>query len=101
MEREVDRGRTSRETLEEEVSERASSEPDDKQDDPLTPSKSYDVVKEIFLIRKASDHASFSARSVSASYVSGGGWTDGASRLAQGIGVDTKKYIEGLLSLNR
>ncbi len=31
----------------------------------------------------------------------GAGWADGASRLAQGIGVDTKKYIEGLLTLNR
>ncbi|CAK7198203.1 hypothetical protein SEUCBS139899_000861 [Sporothrix eucalyptigena] len=30
----------------------------------------------------------------------GASWADGASRLAQGIGVDTKKYIEGLLTLN-
>ncbi|KAK0635445.1 hypothetical protein B0T17DRAFT_612310 [Bombardia bombarda] len=68
------------------------------------------VSKEIFLIRKASDHGG-GGRGVSASYVSGGGggaggggaggWTDGASRLAQGIGVDTRRYIEGLLSLNR
>lgn len=60
-----------------------------------------DVSKEIFLIRKASDHVGH-GRSVSlTSVASGGGWTDGASRLAQGIGVDTRKYIEGLLSLNR
>lgn len=62
---------------------------------------SVSVSKEIFLIRKASDHAGH-GRSVSLTGVSGGaGWADGASRLAQGIGVDTRKYIEGLLSMNR
>lgn len=78
------------------------------------------VGKEIFLVRRASDHSGgggggvgFGAgvRGVSASYVggggsggaaaAGGGWADGASRLAQGIGVDTRRYVEGLLSLNR
>lgn len=60
-----------------------------------------EVSNEIFLIRKASDHAAH-GRSVSlAGTPSGAGWADGASRLAQGIGVDTRKYIEGLLSHNR
>ncbi|KAJ4404933.1 hypothetical protein N0V82_010413 [Gnomoniopsis sp. IMI 355080] len=61
------------------------------------------VSKEIFLVRKASDHAGGHGRSVSLTAAVGGGagWADGASRLAQGIGVDTKRYIEGLLSLNR
>ncbi|TPX18420.1 uncharacterized protein E0L32_011661 [Thyridium curvatum] len=65
------------------------------------------VGKEIFLIRKASDHGGGSAvRAVSGSLISGGGgggvgWADGATRLAQGIGVDTKRYIEGLLTLSR
>lgn len=61
------------------------------------------VSKEIFLVRKASDHAGGHGRSVSLSSAVGGGagWADGASRLAQGIGVDTKRYIEGLLSLDR
>lgn len=61
------------------------------------------VSKEIFLVRKASDHAGGHGRSVSLTSAVGGGagWADGASRLAQGIGVDTKRYIEGLLSLNR
>ncbi|KAL2159106.1 hypothetical protein VTH06DRAFT_2865 [Thermothelomyces fergusii] len=58
------------------------------------------VGKEIFLVRRASDQDAGAA-----SYVGGGGgsagWAEGASRLAQGIGVDTKRYIEGLLSLNR
>ncbi|KAI3398423.1 hypothetical protein diail_9243 [Diaporthe ilicicola] len=59
------------------------------------------VSKEIFLVRKASDHAGH-GRSVSLTGAAGGaGWADGANRLAQGIGVDTRKYIEGLLSLNR
>lgn len=31
----------------------------------------------------------------------GGGWADGATNLAKGIGVDTRRYIEGLLTLNR
>ncbi|KAI1105135.1 hypothetical protein F4804DRAFT_305217 [Jackrogersella minutella] len=58
------------------------------------------VSKEIFLIRRAGEHTRL--RGLSSSYAEGGGgWTDGASRLAQGIGVDTKKYIEGLLSLSR
>lgn len=58
------------------------------------------VSKEIFLIRRAGEHTR--VRGLSSSYAEGGSsWTDGASRLAQGIGVDTKKYIEGLLSLGR
>lgn len=71
--------------------------------------------KEIFLIRRASDHGGGGGgRSVSSSYAGGVagslgtggvGWAMdfGASRLAQGvgIGVDTRRYIEGLLSLNR
>lgn len=58
------------------------------------------VSKEIFLIRRAGEHTRL--RGLSSSYAEGGsGWADGASRLAQGIGVDTRKYIEGLLSLSR
>lgn len=59
------------------------------------------VDKEIFLIRRAGEHRS--ARSVSSPLAEhgGGGWLDSSSRLAQGIGVDTKKYIEELLSLGR
>ncbi|KAI1381058.1 hypothetical protein F4677DRAFT_405751 [Hypoxylon crocopeplum] len=58
------------------------------------------VSKEIFLIRRAGEHTRL--RGLSSSYAEGGSsWTDGASRLAQGIGVDTRKYIEGLLSLGR
>ncbi|KAM5352550.1 hypothetical protein ACJ41O_005272 [Fusarium nematophilum] len=81
----------------------AESNPDDKpaeQDDgdgggdgdaesrPRTP----DVTKEIFLIRRASDHVGFRTDAST-----GGG--DGAGRLAQGIGVDTRRYVEELLNL--
>ncbi|KAH8596319.1 hypothetical protein B0O99DRAFT_510101 [Bisporella sp. PMI_857] len=54
--------------------------------------------KEIFLIRRASDHVAarssnrFTGRSVS------GGDTSDSGRLAQGIGIDTKRYIESLLN---
>jgi hypothetical protein len=49
------------------------------------------IGKEIILIRRASDHIGFRTEKVA------GG--DGAGRLAQGIGVDTRRYIEELLSL--
>ncbi|OAQ97109.1 hypothetical protein LLEC1_05838 [Akanthomyces lecanii] len=51
--------------------------------------------KEIFLIRRASDHVS----SGSGSLVGGGGGVDAVGRLAQGIGVDTRRYVEDLLSM--
>ncbi|KAH6649710.1 hypothetical protein F5144DRAFT_635836 [Chaetomium tenue] len=78
--------------------------PDDAGDEHAAAAAAAAVGKEIFLVRRASDHGGVGGvRGVSASYVGGasGGWTDGASRLAQGIGVDTRRYIEGLLSLNR
>jgi hypothetical protein len=59
------------------------------------------VNKEIFLIRRAGEHTGL--RGVSSSYAENGGsiWTEGAGRLAHGIGIDTNKYIEGLLSMGR
>ncbi|EKD16588.1 uncharacterized protein L3040_001330 [Drepanopeziza brunnea f. sp. 'multigermtubi'] len=61
--------------------------------------------KEIFLIRRASDHAAarFTSRFPSGSSMvnSEAGWTSGPGKLAQGIGVDTRRYIEGLLNLHR
>lgn len=53
------------------------------------------IDKEIFLIRRASDHIGF--RIASDEGASGGG--EGMGRLAQGIGVDTRRYIEELLTL--
>ncbi|KAI0479787.1 hypothetical protein F4859DRAFT_477374 [Xylaria cf. heliscus] len=63
------------------------------------------VDKEIFLIRRAGEHTGLRGIGTG-SYAEnggggGGGWAEGASRLAQGIGVDTHKYIEGLLSMAR
>lgn len=57
------------------------------------------VSKEIFLIRRAGEGGPRGRGTLQVE--SGGGWADGASRLAQGIGVDTRKYIDGLLSLGR
>lgn len=60
--------------------------------------------KEIFLIRRASDYipSKSSSRFVSGSSVGESSWgSSGPGKLAQGIGVDTKRYIEGLLNLNR
>lgn len=58
------------------------------------------------LIRKASDYVSPAARSIRSRFggdFSGSnaasGW--GPGKLAEGIGIDARKYIEGLLSLNR
>jgi hypothetical protein len=70
----------------------------------LGPSESVAKDKEIFLIRRASDYvAKPGGRFVSgaSAMVQESGWTSGPSKLAQGIGVDTKRYIEGLLNLNR
>ena len=63
--------------------------------------------REAFLIRKASDYVSPAGRKsssrfgseVSGSGAAGGGW--GPGKLAEGIGIDARQYIEGLLSLNR
>lgn len=59
--------------------------------------------KEIFLIRRASDNVGgkLSSRLVSGASTGGdGGWASGPGRLAQGIGIDTKRYIESLLNLS-
>ncbi|CAD6582292.1 MAG: hypothetical protein ASARMPREDX12_000895 [Alectoria sarmentosa] len=65
-----------------------------------------DGFREAFLIRKASDYVPPAARKSSSRFgreVSGpgvaGGW--GPGKLAEGIGIDARQYIEGLLSLNR
>lgn len=55
--------------------------------------------KEIVLIRRAGENGA--SRSRSSSLGDAGEWTEGASRLAQGIGIDTRKYIDELLSLGQ
>lgn len=62
--------------------------------------------KEIFLIRRASDYVASKPAgrfaSGSSAAASDASWTSsGPGKLAQGIGVDTKRYIEALLNLNR
>ena len=70
------------------------------------PGSGSDTHREAFLIRKASDYVPPAARKSSGRFgreVSGsgaaGGW--GPGKLAEGIGIDARQYIEGLLSLNR
>lgn len=65
-----------------------------------------DSHREALLIRKASDYVAPAARSIRSRLggdFSGSnaasGW--GPGKLAEGIGIDARKYIEGLLSLNR
>jgi hypothetical protein len=62
--------------------------------------------KEIFLIRRASDYVASKPAGRFASgpsaAMSDASWTSsGPGKLAQGIGVDTKRYIEALLNLHR
>lgn len=70
----------------------------------LSPSEAVPKDKEIFLIRRASDYVAKSTgrfASGASAMVQESGWTSGPAKLAQGIGVDTKWYIEALLNLNR
>lgn len=58
--------------------------------------------REIFLIRRASDHASSKiSLGSSGSITSADNWTTSPGKLMHGIGVDTKWYIESLLSLSK
>lgn len=62
-----------------------------------------DFYREAFLIRKASDYTAPTVRKASMRFgrdpSGSSGW--GPGKLAEGIGIDTRRYIEGLLSLNR
>lgn len=58
----------------------------------MVPESSVPESKEILLIRRASDHVGFRGG------LDGGG-AEGAGKVAQGIGVDTRRYVEELLSL--
>ncbi|KAL7809211.1 hypothetical protein V8C44DRAFT_334810 [Trichoderma aethiopicum] len=55
------------------------------------------VDKEIFLLRRASDHIGF--RMASSDDGASGAGGESLGRLAQGIGVDTRRYVEELLTL--
>lgn len=81
--------------------------------DPETESETFDTeqLREAFLVRRARD-ASSSTKSSGSRFASGvwrpagekmggaaAGW--GPKGLAEGIGIDPRRYVEGLLSLNR
>lgn len=73
---------------------------------PVTKTSDARNFREAFLIRKASDYVAPMAqrsggrfgRDASGSSAAGG-W--GPGKLAEGIGIDARQYIEGILSLNR
>ncbi|MCJ1467432.1 hypothetical protein MMC07_006057 [Pseudocyphellaria aurata] len=75
--------------------------------DPVTEQSGSHSYREAFLIRKASDYASAAMSKSSGRFGrdrnegsgASGGWNPG--RLAEGIGIDARQYIEGILSLNR
>lgn len=76
--------------------------------DPTLTQYAHDhTYREAFLIRKASDYVAPARKPTSGMFGRGArepspssGW-GGPGRLAEGIGIDAKQYIEGLLSLNR
>lgn len=68
------------------------------------PSGERGLFREAFLVRRASDYVDKgTVRKMSLGFGrnESAGWGAGAGRLAEGIGIDTRRYIEGLLSLNR
>ncbi|KAL4821642.1 hypothetical protein BDW67DRAFT_689 [Aspergillus spinulosporus] len=95
--------------------------PDNQQDSPEY-SAGKDKQQEAFIVRRASDHAALSSHTRNASSIGGGSGTrffrdlGGASspgssqtlrmdiapsKLIEGLGLDARRYIESLLSLNR
>ena len=67
------------------------------------PSGQSNLYREAFLVRKATDYVDDSARKANFGFGRdvGSGWGSSAGKLAEGIGIDTRRYVEGLLSLNR
>ena len=65
--------------------------------------KSATEYREAMLVRKATDYVEKGTRKSSLGFGRdiSSGWGAGAGKLAEGIGIDTRKYIEGLLALNR
>ena len=64
---------------------------------------SHNIYREAFLVRKASDYVAPTIRQASGMFSrdssGSNGW--GPAKLAEGIGIDARRYIESLLSLNR
>ncbi|KAL4750770.1 hypothetical protein BDW72DRAFT_175238 [Aspergillus terricola var. indicus] len=100
---------------------RVPTSPDNQQDSPEY-SAGKDKQQEAFIVRRASDHAALSGHTRNASSIGGGsggrffrdlGGTSSPgssqtlrmdmapSKLVEGLGLDARRYIENLLSLNR
>ena len=91
--------------------------PSVKEGDPEAPKEQTEFLtnqlREAFLVRRARDGLTGSAKNPGSRFASGfwgggeGDKTGGAAAgwgpkgLAEGIGIDARRYVEGLLSLNR
>ena len=72
----------------------------------VTQSSDAKKFREAFLIRKASDYIAPTAKKSSGRFGRDGSGSSatgswGPGKLAEGIGIDARQYIEGILSLNR
>ena len=67
------------------------------------PTGQPNLYREAFLVRKATDYVDQNSSKSSFGFGkdSGIGWTSSAGKIAEGIGIDTRRYVEGLLHLNR
>ena len=64
--------------------------------------KSATQYREAILVRKATDYSEKGTRKSSLGFGrESTGWGAGAGKLAEGIGIDTRRYIDSLLALNR
>lgn len=67
------------------------------------PTVQPNLYQEAFLIRKSTDYVDQNSRKTNFGFGNdtGLGWGSSAGKLAEGIGIDTRRYVEGLLNLNR
>ena len=66
------------------------------------PAGAHKHSKEAFLVRRSTDYVDESARKGSFGFGKDVvGWGSSAGRVAEGIGIDARRYVEGLISLSR
>ena len=67
------------------------------------PSGQTQKYREAIVVRRATDYVDQNARKTSFGFVTdaGLGWGSSAGKLAEGIGIDTRRYVEGLLNRSR
>lgn len=66
------------------------------------PAGAHKHSKEAFLVRKSTDYVEESGRKGGFGFgKEAAGWGSSAGRVAEGIGIDARRYVEGLISLSR